>query len=59
VDNPEIDTETANRTLVARDGLEHALRLLDEHAASCTCPNPAAHILRTPTLRVIEGGKTA
>lgn len=60
VDNPEFDmtVEQANRVLIDRHGgLEHALRLLDQHGATHPeCPNPAAHLLATPTLRVIPGG---
>lgn len=52
----EMTTEQANRELIKRHGLEHALRLLDQHAATCQCANPAAHLIQTPTLRVIEGG---
>lgn len=63
VDNPaiELDKEQANRLLVDRHGLEHALRLLDQHGATCPdCENPSGHLLAaTPTLRVISGGRTA
>lgn len=63
VDNPEIEmtTEQANRELIKRHGLEHALRLLDQHGATHPdCDGPAGHLLAiTPTFRVIEGGKTA
>lgn len=52
----EMTTEQANRELIKRHGLEHALRLLDQHAGDCQCANPAAHLIQTPTLRVIEGG---
>ncbi len=56
----QIDTETANRRLVHRHGLEHAMRLLDEHAATHPdCDAPAAHLLQARTLTVIPGGKTA
>lgn len=56
----QIDTETANRRLVHRHGLEHAMRLLDEHgAAHPDCDAPAVHLLQAPTLTVIPGGKTA
>lgn len=61
VDNPEFDemtTEQANRELIKRHGLEPALRLLDQHGATCPqCENPARHLLATtPTLRVLKGG---
>jgi len=61
VDNPEIDeltTEQANRLLIDRHGLEHALRLLDGHAATHPdCDSPSRHLLATtPALRVIPGG---
>lgn len=63
VDNPEIEmtTEQANRELIKRHGLEHGVNLLAQHAAvHPECDNPAGHVLATtPTLRVIEGGKTA
>lgn len=54
-------TTEANRLLVDRHGLEHALRLLDQHGATCPdCENPSGHLLATtPTLRVISGGRTA
>lgn len=56
----QVDTETANRRLVHHHGLEHAMRLLDEHAAAHPdCDSPSAHLLQAPTLTVIPGGKTA
>lgn len=60
VDNPEIEmtVEQANRVLIDRHGLEHALRLLDQHGASHPhCENPAGHLLAvTPSFTVIKGG---
>jgi len=61
VDNPEIEmtVEQAQRELIHRYDLVPALRLLDQHtAAHPDCVNPAGHILTTPSLRVIAGGKT-
>lgn len=50
-------TTHANRPPVDRHGLENALQLLDQHAATHPdCDNPAGHLLATPTLRVIPGG---
>jgi hypothetical protein len=61
VDNPEFDemtTEQANRELIKRHGLEHGVRLLDQHGASHPdCENPAGHLLAsTPSFTVIKGG---
>jgi hypothetical protein len=56
----QMSTEQANRELIKRQGLEHALRLLAQHAATHPdCENPAGHLLATPSLTVIKGGKTA
>jgi hypothetical protein len=62
VDNPgiEMSTEQANRELIKRQGLEHALRLLAQHAAThADCENPAGHLLAGPSLTVIHGGRSA
>lgn len=59
-DAEQIDTETANRRLIHRHGLEHAMRLLDEHGATCPdCDAPARHLLDTPSFTVIKGGRIA
>lgn len=53
-------TEQANRELIKRFGLEHGVRLLDQHGASHPeCDNPAGHLLAGPSFTVIKGGKTA
>lgn len=60
VDNPEIEmtTEQANRELIKRHGLEHGVRLLDQHGATHPdCDNPAGHVLAgSPSFTVIKGG---
>lgn len=51
----ELTTETANRELIQRHGLEHALSLLDQHAATCHCANPAAHVLTADPALAVRG----
>lgn len=59
-DDEPMTVELANRKLIDHHGLEHAMRLLDEHGASCPdCDAPARHLLDTPSFTVIKGGKTA
>lgn len=58
-DAEQMTTEQANHALIQRHGVR-VHTVLAEHAAQHPdCDDPVRHLLATPSLRVIEGGKTA
>lgn len=62
VDNPEIDAMDPgqrNQLLIARHGTRVHTVLAEHGAQHPDCADPVRHLLITPTLTVIPGGKTA